>query len=83
MYRLEDRLAVVSQLEHSKNESEETISTVSDSIQIPDSGKEESAEHYVLGKNWEWGESEGYQFFQSIEQVRSQLQAAERIYPSL
>lgn len=83
VYRLEDRLAVVSQLEHSKNESEETISTVSDSIQIPDSGKEESAEHYVLGKNWEWGESEGYQFFQSIEQVRSQLQAAERIYPSL
>ncbi len=83
VYRQEDTLAVVSQLEHSKKESEETISTVSDSIQIAGSAKEGSIEHYIIGKDWDWGDSDGYQFFDSIEEVRSQLQSAERIHPSL
>ncbi|MGC6455667.1 MAG: M16 family metallopeptidase [Coraliomargaritaceae bacterium] len=83
VYRSAGKLTVVSQLEYTSNESEDTISTVSDSIQITDNQKEEPVEHYILGKEWDWGEKQGYYFFDSMEQVRSRLEAAQRIHPIL
>ncbi len=76
-----DQLAVISRVEQLEEPAEATISTVSDSIQIPDDGNERLVAHYVLGKNWDWGDKKDYQFIESIDEIRSALSGLQLIYP--
>ena len=82
VHRTENQLAVISRLEQTATEAAATISTISDSVQIPDPGVELPVVHFVTGKTWDWGESEGYRFIKSIDELRPQLEQAERLYPS-
>lgn len=80
VYRVADTLAVISQLTHSGDSAAEVISTVADSVSVPETGEDLQIRHYVLGKTWNWGESENTSFIESMDALGGSLDGAELLY---
>lgn len=80
VYRVGETLAVISQLSHSGDMAADVISTVSDSVSIPETGEDLELRHYILGKTWNWGESENTSFIESMDALGSSLDGAELLY---
>ncbi len=80
IYQTNENIVIISQLQHSKEISASVISTVSDSVQIPEIGTELPIQHYIIGKTWDWGDSSEYNFVKSMDVLGTMLDNAQLIY---
>jgi len=80
VYRTNESLIVIAQLQHSGDMAAAVISTVSDSVSIPKSDDTLTTRHYILGKTWNWGATPDYTFIQSMDDFGTALDNAELIY---
>ncbi|WP_269522469.1 M16 family metallopeptidase [Coraliomargarita parva] len=80
VYQSGDAILVLSKLSHSGEIASQVITTVADSVPLP-LDRELPARHYILGKNWNWGDdSSGYQFIDSADAIRESLEGATLLY---
>ena len=80
IYQTSESLVVISQLKNSGENAASVISTVSDSVQIPEIGEELPIRYYILGKTWDWGDSPEYRFVESMDAFGAALDNAKLIY---
>ena len=80
VYRTNESLVVISQLQHSGEMAASVISTVSDNVSIPTTDKTLPVRHYILGKTWTWGTAPDYTFIESMDAFGTALNGAELIY---
>lgn len=80
IHQTSESLVVISQLQHSEKSAASVISTISDSVQIPEMEKELPVRHYILGKTWDWGNSSEYSFIESMDVFGAALDSAQLIY---
>lgn len=80
VYRTGDTLAVISELARSGEAAAQVISTVSDSVSIEATSEELKVRHYIIGKTWDWGESENTTFIESFDALSGSLDDAELLY---
>ena len=71
VYELDDKILVISKLNHAGGMSIQVISNTSDSIQLKISAK--PIKHYVLGKRWGWENAEPYTFLKSKTNIQIKL----------
>ena len=79
VHETEAGLFVVSRLERQSDAAAQVISTITDSVRLK-SSPEKPVFHYVLGKTWDWGGPEDYQFNVSEERLETILSGSELIY---
>jgi hypothetical protein len=58
----------------------QVITTLSDSVRLNEI-PELPIRHYILGKQWKWGDTSEYTFIDSVDAIRGELDAAQQIYP--
>ncbi|CAA6689631.1 MULTISPECIES: pitrilysin family protein [unclassified Lentimonas] len=81
VYRTNESLIVISQLQHNGDMAAAVISTVSDAVSIPVSDDDTlTVRHYILGKTWDWGATPNYTFIESMDAFGRSLDEAELIY---
>lgn len=80
IYQTSEGLIVISRLQNDQQVSASVISTVSDSVQIPEIKETLPIRHYTLGKTWEWGDSSDYTFIESMDALDTVLDNAQLIY---
>lgn len=80
IYRTAGQLIVISNLTRTAETAAQVITAVSDSVNLP-TPITLPVRHYILGKTWNWGDTGDYQFLKSIDEIKSVLVDAERIYP--
>jgi len=81
VYAAPDQLIAVSRLTRREDvAAAQVITTLSDSLTLPEND-ERPVQHYILGKTWNWGDSEDYEFIDSLDAIATELDAAKQIYP--
>ena len=80
VHQTSESLVVISRLQHSQTAAASVISTVSDSVQIPEIEKKLPIRHYILGKTWDWGAFPEYSFIESTDVFGTALDNAKLIY---
>lgn len=81
VYQSDDALLVLSRLSRDQNTmAGQVITTLSDSIRLSEI-PELPVRHYILGKQWNWGDTSKHDFIDSIDAIRGELDAAQQIYP--
>ncbi|ADE53437.1 M16 family metallopeptidase [Coraliomargarita akajimensis] len=83
IYQIGTNLAVISNLVHTGAPSAQTITTVADTVAVPHNVEGLKVRHYVLGKTWNWGESDDYQFLESLDSLEASLKSGTQIYPTM
>ncbi|MFZ5572780.1 MAG: hypothetical protein ACOZF0_20470 [Thermodesulfobacteriota bacterium] len=77
--RVEDALLVVSRLSRGNVRATQTITVVSDRVRVK--APELAVRHYIVGKTWEWRNSEPYTFLKSPDEVAGIRNAGVPLYP--
>ncbi len=80
IYRSSKSLVAISRLSRSEEMAAQVITTVNDSVNIPADSEDLPVRHYILGKTWDWGESDAYTFINSMEEFGTALDDSELIY---
>lgn len=80
VYQTDGGLVVISQLTESGEANAEVISTVADSVRIPKFDEALDQTHYLLGKTWNWGDSENTRGIESIDELNELLKGAQLLY---
>lgn len=81
VYAAADHLIAVSRVSRKGDAiAAQVITSLSDSVTLPESD-DRPVRHYILGKTWNWGESDDYIFIDSLDEIAAKLEAAEQIYP--
>ncbi|MEM1223221.1 MAG: insulinase family protein, partial [Verrucomicrobiota bacterium] len=79
VYKTDKNLVVISQLDHSGDLAAQVITTVYDSLSLEDAG-DLPVKHYVVGKTWNWGNSEKYTFVEDTESLDKAMSRAELLF---
>jgi len=74
-----DELLVLARLREAGDVAAQVVTTVADSAKIP-ADLDLPVQYYVLGKTWDWGESDRYQFIASLSELSDSLENADLIY---
>ncbi|NBB78413.1 MAG: hypothetical protein GVY36_03060 [Verrucomicrobia bacterium] len=80
VYLTDNRIIAVSQLSQQPGVAAQVISTVSDSVKIEGDYATLPVEHYVIGKTWNWGDTDAFTPIQSADELSDRLQDATILY---
>ena len=71
VYEFETEVWVAARVSSVSEVAAAVISTVSDSVTIPDTSKE--VKYFILGKTWGWENSEPYEFVKASDEKQFEL----------
>ncbi|TVP79841.1 MAG: insulinase family protein [Puniceicoccaceae bacterium] len=80
VYRTQERILAVSRLHRSEDLSAQVISTVSDAVDIDATQADLPIRHFVIGKTWDWGNSDAFTPIESSDELHELLKNAEVLY---
>lgn len=80
VYRTNNGLVVISQLQQDPSGSTAIITTVSDSVKIEELEENLPISYYILGKDWDWGDLSEYKFIESMDALDIALDDSQLIY---
>lgn len=81
IYRTDKDIVVISELSRDPQVvSSQIISTVSDTIEIDRTHAQCAVQNYIIGKDWDWGDTGEYNFLESTEQIKNIINGAVLIY---
>ena len=79
VYQIDDALIVISELSRPAGHGGQMITTVVDTVRI--AAPDLPVKHYVVGKTWNWENSEPYKFVPSRNALDADLLRGKRLYP--
>lgn len=80
VYRTPESIAVISRLSRNEQPAPQVISTVYSTAQIPLSQIDRPVQHYVIGKSWDWKNTDAYESIESMHALDALLKDAELLY---
>lgn len=80
IYNTGESIVVISSLVSKGEAAAQVITTVSDTVKVPNNEPSLPVRHYILGKTWNWGASPEYTFIESMEAFGNALDGANIIY---
>ena len=80
IYNTGESLVVISSLKNEAETAAQVITTVSDTVKIPNTEPPLPIRHYILGKTWNWGASPDYTFIESMDTFGTALDGVKVVY---
>ena len=80
VYRTKENVVAISKLSRKDDMAAQVISTVSDTVEVDAEYAELPIKHYIIGKTWDWGETEEYTFIKDMDAFGSSLISAELLF---
>ncbi len=78
VHRVNKELWVISEVYRMKGMAAQVISTVEDTVTVPDSDL--PVTHFVLGKTWNWSDNSPVTFIDSKDDIMKNLKSGECLY---